>query len=145
MTDDSLWAEIEPPTVNCYLDFTITQLGLIIEALGIYKDSGKKLAVGFATEDGLISLDQDSISPQELHRKVDNGEAWIVRATGNTPLTEYELECLDKLMGHFIVGLSVLEAKYEIAVEKHTQEGLPAVVTAFYELLKKEAENGKDK
>jgi hypothetical protein len=148
MTDGSLWDEIEPPTVNCDLDFTITQLGLIVEALGLYKDLGKKLAVGFATEDGPVlpeTLGQDPVARREMQEKVMNGEAWISRTVGNTPLTEYELECLERLMGHFIVGLSVLETKYEIAVEKHTQEGLPAVVTAFYELLKKEAENGKDK
>jgi hypothetical protein len=148
MTDDSLWAEIEPPTVNCDLDFTITQLGLIVEALGLYKDLGKKLAVGFATEDGPVlpeTLSLDPVAQREIHEKVMNGEAWISRTVGNTPLTEYELECLDRLMGHFIVGLSVLETKYEIALEKHAKDETPALVTAFYELLKKEGENGKDK
>jgi len=148
MKEDSLWDEIEPPTVNCDLDFTITQLGLIVEALGLYKDLGKKLAVGFATEDGPIlpvTLNQDPVAQREILEKVTNGEAWVSRTVGDVPLTEYELECLDRLMGHFIVGLSVLETKYEVGGEKHAQAGLPAVVSAFYELLKKEAENGKDK
>lgn len=148
MSDGSLWDEIEEPTVSCDMDFTISHMQLVVEALGLYKDLGKKLAIGFATKDGPVlpqQLSADPVEMRNLHRQVMNGEAWISRTVGDTPFTEQEMNNLDKLMGHFIVGLTVLEAKYDALAESHSQQQIPAVVTAFYDLLKREGQNGKDK
>ncbi len=147
MEESSLWLDGKEPTVTCDMEFNISHLTLIVEALGIYKDAGTKMKVGFVGNDGPIKnpLFDSKEAKEDLHKKLARGEAWVSRISGEDEFTVKDMESLDKLLGHFTVGLSVLEAKYESASKQVAETAMPAVVGAFYELLKKEGEGNENK
>lgn len=131
---------MEEPTVKTTKDFTTDELELIIEALKLYENNGRRMALRLTSEDGddlgLIGLeDIDSLTDRLL-----SGDMFISPSPNGPPLTEKEQEILGELSSMFIGGLKVAEVKLSKLIEETATNGLPDVMRGFTELLKKQSE-----
>ena len=130
-------------TVSTEHKFTIEQLEILLEAISIYADFGRRGRTAlFDSKNRMFSKKRlaELKDSEELFDMLGNGEAQVKWVPIGPRFSIAESKALDTLHEMFLEGLGAIEEKIEEHNTKVAEENIDSVVDGLYEMLRSEDE-----
>lgn len=126
-------------TVSTEHKFTLEQLEMLLEAVSMYIDFGRRARTAlFDKKNRMISRKKlaDTSNPEDFAQQVINGEIIIKWVPIGPKFTEEEVSIAEDIHEFLLTGLGTLEEKIEVRNTEIAEENIDSVVDSLYEMLK---------
>ena len=130
-------------TVSTSHKFTLAQLELLLEAVSIYSDFGRRGRTAlFDSKNRMFSKKRlaELKDTQDLFDMLGNGEAQIKWVPIGPKFSEEDNQIIDNLHEMFLEGMGAGEEKIESHNTKVAEENIDSVVDGLYEMLRSDNE-----
>jgi hypothetical protein len=130
-------------TVSTSHKFTLAQLELLLEAVSIYSDFGRRGRTAlFDSKNRMFSKKRlaELKDTQDLFDMLGNGEAQIKWVPIGPKFSEEDNQIIDNLHEMFLEGMGAVEEKIESHNTKVAEENIDSVVDGLYEMLRSDNE-----
>jgi aspartyl-tRNA synthetase len=130
-------------TVSTSHKFTLAQLELLLEAVSIYSDFGRRGRTAlFDSKNRMFSKKRlaELKGTQDLFDMLGNGEAQIKWVPIGPKFSEEDNQIIDNLHEMFLEGMGAVEEKIESHNTKVAEENIDSVVDGLYEMLRSDNE-----
>jgi hypothetical protein len=126
-------------TVSTEHKFTVEQLEMLLEALSVYIDFGRRARTAlFDSKNRMISKRrlQELKNTDELAKMLMSGEANVKWVPIGPKFTDTDAELAEEIHEMFLNGLATLEEKIDNHNTKLAEENIDSVVDGLYEMLR---------
>ena len=126
-------------TVQTEHDFTVEQLEMLLEALSVYIDFGRRARTAlFDSKNRMIPRRklQELKGTDELANMLMSGEANVKWVPIGPKFSDVDSELAETLHELFLTGLGAVEEKIEKQNTKIAEENIDSVVDGLYEMLR---------
>ena len=126
-------------TVSTEHKFTVEQLEMLLEALSVYIDFGRRARTAlFDSKNRMISKRrlQELKNTDELAKMLMSGEANVKWVPIGPKFTDTDAEMAEEIHEMFLNGLATLEEKIDNHNTKLAEENIDSVVDGLYEMLR---------
>jgi aspartyl-tRNA synthetase len=130
-------------TVTTTHKFTLAQLELLLEAVSIYSDFGRRGRTAlFDSKNRMFSKKRlaELKDTQDLFDMLGNGDAQIKWVPIGPKFSEEDNQIIDNLHDMFLEGMGAVEEKIEEHNTKVAEENIDSVVDGLYEMLRSDNE-----
>lgn len=130
-------------TVTTTHKFTLAQLELLLEAVSIYSDFGRRGRTAlFDSKNRMFSKKRlaELKDTQDLFDMLGNGDAQIKWVPIGPKFSEEDNQIIDNLHEMFLEGMGAVEEKIEDHNTKVAEENIDSVVDGLYEMLRSDNE-----
>lgn len=133
----------EEITVSTGHKFTVKQLEILLEAISIYADFGRRGRTAlFDSNNRMFSKKRLSElrNSDELFNMLSHGEAQVKWVPIGPKFSLEDSQAIDTLHDTFLEGLGAVEEKIDEFNTKIAEENIDSVVDGLYEMLRSENE-----
>lgn len=130
-------------TVTTTHKFTLAQLELLLEAVSIYSDFGRRGRTAlFDSKNRMFSKKRlaELKDTQDLFDMLGNGDAQIKWVPIGPKFSEEDNQIIDNLHDMFLEGMGAVEEKIENHNIQVAEENIDSVVDGLYEMLRSDNE-----
>jgi hypothetical protein len=125
-------------TVQTEHEFSVDELDLICEALRLYVNGGRRMAVCIyeSSTNEPISQEAEFHLNKDILAGLSNGEFYLHATPQGEEIQDHEIDIVEGLITMFASGMFVAEQKVELQVEEEVKAELPSLIDDLYEMFR---------